>query len=37
MYNLDEEQTALKALAIDTYDKLSSTSSEDAVVDHLNL
>ena len=37
MCNLDEEQTALKVLATDTYDNLIRTNSDDAVVHHLNL
>ena len=37
MYNLDEDQTALKVLASDTYDNLIGTNSDDALVDHLNL
>ena len=37
MYNSDEEQTSLKALATDMSDNFISTSSEDAIVDHLNL
>ena len=37
MYNLDEEQTALKVLATDTHDNLTRTSLNDTVVDHLNL
>ena len=37
MYNLDEEQTALKALATDTYDNLIGTYSDDTIVDHVNL
>ena len=37
MYNLDEEKLALKALETDLYDKVITTSSEDAIVDHLNL
>ena len=37
MYNLDEEQTALKALASDMNDNLIRTNSDDAIVDHLNV
>ena len=37
MYNLDEEQTALKVLATDTYDNLIGTSSDNTILDHLNL
>ena len=37
MYNLDNNQTALKVLATDTYDNLIRTNSDDAIVDHLNL
>ena len=37
MYNLDAGQTALKVLATDTYDNLIRTSSDDAIVDHLNM
>ena len=37
MYNLDEEQTVLKALATDRYDNLIRTNSEDTIVDHLKL
>ena len=37
MYNLDEEQTALKVSATDIYDNLIRTNSDDATVDHLNL
>ena len=37
MYNLDEDQTALKILATDTYDNLISTNSDDTTVDHVNL
>ena len=37
LYNLDEEQTALNAMATDTYDNLIRTNSNDAIVDHLNL
>ena len=36
MFNLDEDKTALKVLAADTYDILIGTSSDDAI-DHLNL
>ena len=36
MYNLDENQTALKVLAADTYDDLIRTSSDDAI-DHFKL
>ena len=34
MYNLDEEQTALKVLTTDTYDNLIRASSNDTIVDH---
>ena len=37
MYNLDEEQTALKVLATDMCDSLIRASSNDTVVEHLNL
>ena len=37
MYTLDEERTALKVLATDTYDNLIRTNSVDTIVDHLNL
>ena len=37
MYNLDEEQTALKVLARDTSDNLIRASSNDTIVDHLTL
>ena len=37
MYNLDEEQTALKFLTTETYDNLIRRNSDDAIVDHLNL
>ena len=37
MYNLDEEQTALKVLATDTYDNVIRTNSDDGIVYHLNL
>ena len=38
MYNLNEEQTALKVLAMDMYDNLIRTNSaDDTIVDHLNL
>ena len=37
MYNLGDDQTALKVLAADTYDSLIRTNSDDATVDHLNL
>ena len=36
MYNLDENQRALKVLTADTYDNLFRTNSDDAM-DHLNL
>ena len=36
MYNLDNDQIALKVLAADTYDTLIRTNSDDAI-DHLNL
>ena len=35
MYNLDEDQTALKVLAADIYDNLIRTNSDNAIVDHL--
>ena len=31
MYNLDEEQIALKVLAMDTYDKHIRTDSDDTI------
>ena len=34
MYNLDEEQTALKVSVTDTYDNLIRTNSDDSIVDH---
>ena len=35
---MDEEQTTLKVLAIDTYDNLNGiNSSGKTVIDHLNL
>ena len=38
MYNMNEEQTALKVLAADTYDNLNRINSVDEIiVDHLNL
>ena len=38
MYNMDEEQTALKLLATDTYDSLNRiNSTEETPMDHLNL
>ena len=38
MYNLDDEQTALKVLATDMYGTLiRTTSADDNIVDHLNL
>ena len=38
MYNIDEEQTAFKGLATDTYDNLNRINSVDkSIVDHLNL
>ena len=38
MFNLDEEQTSLKALATGTYDNLNKMNSlEDIVQEHLNL
>ena len=37
MYNLDEEQTALKVLATETFDNLIRTNSNDFIVDHLHL
>ena len=37
MYNLDEEQTALKVLATDIYDDLIRTNSDDPMIDHLNV
>ena len=37
MYNMDEEQTALKLLATDTYDSLNRINSMDeTAMDHLN-
>ena len=36
MYNLDEDQTALKVLVANTSNSLIRTNSDDAV-DHLNL
>ena len=36
MFHLDEDKTALKALAADTYDNLIRTNSDDAI-HHLNL
>ena len=36
MFNLDEDKTALKVLAADTYDNLIKTNSDDAI-DHFNL
>ena len=38
MFNLDEEHTALKTLATDTYDSLNHVSSlEEVRSEHLNL
>ena len=37
MYNLDEEQTALKVLATDMHDNLIRTNSDHAIVDHVDL
>ena len=38
MYNFNEEQTALKALATDMYDNLiRSNAADNTIVDHLNL
>ena len=38
MYNVDEEQTAIKVLATDTYDNLNRINSADETkVDHLKL
>ena len=38
MYNINEEQTALKVLATDTYDNFNRINSVDkTIVDHLNL
>ena len=38
MYYMDKEQTALKVLAMDTYDSLNRINSVDeTMVDHLNL
>ena len=37
MYNLDEYQTALKVLAMDMYDNVIRTNSDNTIVDHLNL
>ena len=38
MYNMDEEQTALKLLATDTFDRLNSINLiEEKPMDHLNL
>ena len=38
MYNMDEEQTALKTLATGTYDNLNGVGSiKDIASDHLNL
>ena len=36
MYNLDEDQTALKVLAADTYNTLITANSDDTI-DYLNL
>ena len=36
MYNLEEQKTALKVLAPDTYDDLIRTNSDEAM-NHLNL
>ena len=38
MYNMDEEQTALKVLATDTFENLNRINSVDeTIVGHLNL
>ena len=38
MYNMDEEQTALKLLVTDTYDSLNIINSiDETAMDHLNL
>ena len=38
MYNMDEEQTALKTLATDTYDSLNQVGSiNETAADHLHL
>ena len=37
MFNLDEDQTALKVFSSDTYNNLIKTNSDDIIVDHLNL
>ena len=38
MYNMDDEQRALKVLATDTYDNLNRINAADEItVDHLNL
>ena len=37
MYNLDEAQTELNILVADMCDNLIRTTSEGAIVDHLNL
>ena len=38
MYNMDEEQTALKVLATDTYDSLNRINSVDeTIIDHLKM
>ena len=38
MYNMDEEQTALKTLATDTYDNFNRiNSSDETIVKNLNL
>ena len=37
MYNLNEDQTALKVFAADTYDNLIRMNSDDAIEDHLNV
>ena len=36
MYNLDEDQTAIKVVAADMYGSLTRTNSDDAI-DHLKL
>ena len=36
MFKLEEDKTALKILAADTYDDLIRTNSDEAI-DHLNL
>ena len=38
MYNMDEEQTSLKTLAMDTYDSLNRVGTIDEIAkDELNL